>query len=91
MGMKVFQNLQVPGTGMKVLKNSQKFRVFYGSLTKLAEVPGRYINVVPVPAPRYHKVPRTGYIPRYLPHFLIIYPTQGRARVWDVVPVPRVL
>ena len=33
---------EVPGTGMEVLQNSQKFRVRHGSLTWLTEVPGRY-------------------------------------------------
>ena len=61
--------IEIPGTGMQVLQNSQKFRVRvwksyrphrssgygYGSLTELTEFPGRYTNVVPVlvPAPGY--------------------------------------
>ena len=55
-GMEVLQNLtEVPAKGTEVLQNSQKFRVLYGSLTKLTEVPGGYMNVVLVPvlAPRY--------------------------------------
>ena len=40
---------EVPGKGMGVLQNSQKFRVRYESFTELTEVPGRYTNVVPLP------------------------------------------
>ena len=42
---------EVPGTGMNVVQNSQKFGYGYGNLTELTEVPGRYTNVVPVPVP----------------------------------------
>ena len=42
---------EVPGTGMSVVRNSQKFGYGYGNLTQLTEVPGRYTNVVPVPVP----------------------------------------
>ena len=40
---------QAPGTGTKVLQNSQEFRVLWHGRTELTEVPGRYKNVVPVP------------------------------------------
>ena len=40
---------EVPGTGIKPLQNSQKFRVLRHGRTELTEVPGRYNNVVPVP------------------------------------------
>ena len=40
---------EAPGTGMKVLQNFQKFPVLWHGHTELAEVPGRYENVVPVP------------------------------------------
>ena len=41
----------VPGTGMNVIHNSQKFRVLWHLRTELTEVPGRYAykNFVPVP------------------------------------------
>ena len=39
----------VPGTGMKVLQNFQKFRVLWHGRTDLTEVQGRYENAVPVP------------------------------------------
>ena len=39
---------------MDVVNNSQKFRVRYGSLTELTEVPGRYTTVVPVPRVLWH-------------------------------------
>ena len=40
---------EVPGTGIKPLQNSQKFRVLWPGRTELTEVPVRYKNVVPVP------------------------------------------
>ena len=33
---------EVSGTGMEVLKNSQKFRVLWHGRTELTELPGRY-------------------------------------------------
>ena len=37
----VLQGLRIPGKGMEVLQNLQKFRVHgYGSVTELTEVPG---------------------------------------------------
>ena len=64
---------------MEVLQNSQKFRVLYGSLTKLTEVPGGYTYVVPVPvpAPRYFTKCRVpGIYPGIYPSFPGIYPTE---------------
>ena len=46
---------EVPGTGMEVLQNPQKFRVRYGIRTELTEIPGRYTNVVPVPRVLWHR------------------------------------
>ena len=40
---------EVPGTGMNVLQNFQKFRVLWYGRAELPEVPGRYRNAVPVP------------------------------------------
>ena len=40
---------EVPGTGMKVLQNFEKFRVLWHGRTELPEVPSRYTHVVPVP------------------------------------------
>ena len=40
---------EVPGTGMKVLQNFQKYRALWHGPTELTEVPGRYKNAVPVP------------------------------------------
>ena len=37
---------EVPGTGMKVLQNLQKFRVLWHGRTDLTEVPGTGMNVV---------------------------------------------
>ena len=57
---------EVPGTGMKVLQNFQKFRVLWHGRTELTEVPGRYKNAVPVPRVLWHgrtdltEVPGTG-------------------------------
>ena len=45
---------EVPGTGMKVLQNSQKFRVLWLGRTELAKVSGRYKNAVPVPRVLWH-------------------------------------
>ena len=45
---------EVPGTGTEDSRNSRKFRVWYGSLTKLTKVLGRYTNVVPVPQVLWH-------------------------------------
>ena len=45
---------EVPGTGMKVLQNFQKFRVLWHGRTELTEVPARYINAVPVPRVLWH-------------------------------------
>ena len=45
---------EVPGTGMKVLQNFQKFRVLWHGRTELTEVPGRYRNAVPVPRVLWH-------------------------------------
>ena len=48
---------EVPGTGVKVLQNSQHFRVLWHGRTKLPEVRGRYKHALPVPrvfvAPAY--------------------------------------
>ena len=100
--MEVLQLTEVPGTGMEVLQKSQKFRVLHGSLTKLSEVPGGYINVVPVPvpAPRYYTKCRVpGIYPGIYPISRVFilqkagydYEMLYRVRLWDVVPVPRVL
>ena len=57
---------EVPGTGMNVLQNFQNFRVLWHGFTKLAEVPGKYKNAVPVPRLLWHgcidltEVPGTG-------------------------------
>ena len=57
---------EVPGTGMRVLHNFQKFRVSWHGRTELTEVPGRYENAVPVPRVLWHgrtdltEVPGTG-------------------------------
>ena len=57
---------EVPGTGMKVLKNFQKFRVLRHGRTELTEVQGRYKNDVSVPRVLWHgrtdltEVPGTG-------------------------------
>ena len=40
---------EVPGTGAKVIQNSEKFEVLWYRRTELTEVPGRYKNAVPVP------------------------------------------
>ena len=40
---------EVPGAGMKVLQNFQKFRVLWHGRTEVTDVPGRYKNDVPVP------------------------------------------
>ena len=56
----------VPGTGMKVSQNFQKFRVLWRGRTELTEVPGRCKNAVPVPRVLWHgrtdltEVPGTG-------------------------------
>ena len=39
---------EVQSTGIKVLQNSQKFRVLWHGRTELREVPCRYKNAVPV-------------------------------------------
>ena len=39
---------EVPGAGMKVLQNFQKYRALWHGRTELTEVPGRYKNAVPV-------------------------------------------
>ena len=60
----VLQNLtEVPGTGMEVLQNSQKFRVRYESLAELTEVPGRYTIVVPVPRVLCHSLTELTEVP----------------------------
>ena len=46
---------EVPGTGMNVLQNFQKFRVLWHGRTELTEVPGRYKNAVPVPRVFVHR------------------------------------
>ena len=53
--------------------NSLKFRVLYGSLNKLAEVPGGYVIVVPVTAPRYFTKCGVSGIPgiRYYHYFRV--------------------
>ena len=57
---------EVPGAGMKVLHNLQKFRVLWHGRTELTEVPGRYKNAVPVPRVLWHgradltEIARTG-------------------------------
>ena len=40
---------EVPGTGVKVLQDFQKFQVLRHGRTELTEVPGRYKNAVPYP------------------------------------------
>ena len=45
---------EVPGTGIRVLQNFQKFRVLWHGRTELTEVPGRYENAVPVPRVLWH-------------------------------------
>ena len=61
---------EVPGTGTKVLQNSQNFRVLWHRRTELTEVPGRYKNGVPVPrvfvarAGRAYRSSGCGYICR---------------------------
>ena len=56
---------EVPGTGMKVLQNFQKFRVLWHRRTELPEVPGRYKHAVLVPrvfvAPAYRTSRCSGY------------------------------
>ena len=56
---------EVPGTGMKVLQNSQKFRVLWHGRTEFTEFRGRYKNAVPVPRvlrPRAYRAYRSsGY------------------------------
>ena len=49
---------EVPGTGMKVSQNSQKFRVLWHGCTDLTQLPGRYKNALPVPLVLWHG--RTG-------------------------------
>ena len=60
---------EVPGTGTKVLQNSQNFRLLWHGRTELTEVPGEYKNAVTLyPYPGYlwngrtelTKVPGTG-------------------------------
>ena len=55
---------EVPGTGMKVLQNFQKFRVLWHGRIKLSEVPGRYENAVPVPRVLSHGRAHTWYTRR---------------------------
>ena len=80
------------GRGMEVLQNLQKFQVRAGSQTELTEVPGivfkshkthKSSGRVYDCCTDYHtgtpvlcEVLGTGYMPRYLPYFLGIYPTQ---------------
>ena len=66
---------------MEFLKNSPKFRVRYGSITELAERPGRYTNVVPVRRVLWHgrtelsEVSGTG--------MKVVYNSQKlRVRIW---------
>ena len=57
---------EVPGTGMRVLQNFQRFRVLWHGRTEFTEVAGRYENAVPVPRVLWHgrtdltEVPGTG-------------------------------
>ena len=53
------QKVQV-SAGMGILQNLQKFRVRYGSVTELAEVPGNVTR-----AYRSHKISYKNDIPRY--------------------------
>ena len=46
--------IEVPGTGMKVLQNFQKFRALWHEGTELTEVPGRCKNFLPVPRVFWH-------------------------------------
>ena len=55
---------EVPGTGMKVSQNFQKFRVLWHGRIKLSEVPGRYENAVPVPRVLSHGRAHTWYTRR---------------------------
>ena len=50
---------EVPGTGMKVLQNSNKFWVLLQRRTELTEVPGRYKNAAPVPRALWPRAYRT--------------------------------
>ena len=60
------QLTEVPGTGMKVLQNFQKFGLLWHGRTELTEVPGKHKNAVPVPQVLWHwrteltEVPGTG-------------------------------
>ena len=45
---------EVPGTGMRVSQNFEKFRVLWHGRTELTEVPDRYENAVPVPRVLWH-------------------------------------
>lgn len=82
---------EVLGTGKEVLRKSLKnFRVLYGSLTKLTEVPCGYMDVVPAPVSTSQHLQSVGYHV-YSPVFILFsgyVPYKGRARAWDVVPVP---
>ena len=48
-GTGITELTEISGSGMKVLKNFQKFLVLWHGRTELAKVPGRYENAVPVP------------------------------------------
>ena len=56
---------EVPGKGIGILQNSQKFRVLWHRRTELTEVPGRYKNAVPLPrvsvARAYRAYRNSGY------------------------------
>ena len=71
------------GYCMQVLQNSQKSR---------ASTSYMHAVLVPVPAPRYFTKCRVpGIYPGIYPIFRGVTLLNGWVRVWDVVPVPRVL
>ena len=79
---------EVPGTGMKVLKNFQDFRVLWHGHTEHPELPGRHKHAVPVPrvfvAPAYRTSRSSGYGYEC--------PTEGSEVLCRVIPgvIPRV-
>lgn len=85
----------VPGTRVLefLQQKSQKFRVLYGSFIEPTEVPAGYINVVPVPAPRYffQIVGYRVYTPVFTVFSGCLPNTEAGYGYGDVVPVPRVL
>ena len=45
-GMGRTELTEIPGTGMEVLQNTQKFRVLWHGRTELTEVPGTGTNIL---------------------------------------------